>query len=334
MGIAAKTFSTGLPPIGVFAYNRPRHLRTCLEAIRRSEAYAASQYPLFIFCDAPKHAGHAAAVEETQLVAKQWPAAQVIVREHNQGFHNITEGIAFLCKTYGRAIIIEDDVMIAPDFLPFLTQALDRYQEDSRVFMISGFMYFDAHPLRPETFFLPSSFIWGWGTWERAWQQFSWGSEGWEAFLQSKKNRREFDCLGTAPFSKMLRKAMQGECNTWDIQWMYAIARAQGLCLYPSQTLTWNCGVGGGTHGNNSTHDQDPLRCSREHYIHGNLTVEDFLVPRLPEGNLFPQKTVLDRKAVRLLAIRFLKQRWREKKKFSLAIKIAYHWIIGHIMLR
>jgi hypothetical protein len=305
-----------MSPIGVFCYNRPRHLKLVLEALEASMKHLGQRLPLYIFCDGAKIEGDIK-VQKTRDVAKAHPHAQVILREKNYGFDNITDGISTLCQEYGKAIIIEDDVIVSPDFLPFMLAALERYEKDPKVFVISGFMYFQAQPQHPELFFLPQQFIWGWATWERAWKYYEKEPKGWQQTLANKKFKYLFDCLGSLKFSKMLEKTLTGQWNTWDIQWGFCQARAGGLTLFPSRSLVWNCGSGGGTHGNSSL-DADPDLCLREGYIHGNLTREDFKKPRLSVPYKWPDNVKADKKAMRTLALCFLKERLKKEKKMTL----------------
>ncbi|MFZ0565920.1 MAG: hypothetical protein WAM28_07030 [Chlamydiales bacterium] len=316
-----------LPPIGVFAHKRPAHLKRCLEAIVRSEGFLGKKLSITIFCDAAQEKRQQDAVEQTVEIARKFGRAELVVREKNYGFRNITEGISQLCDRSGRAIIIEDDCHIAPDFLPFMCNALERYQDDPRVFMISGFMYFGVQSNAQPTFFLNTPFIWGWGTWKRAWDKLDWDCTGWESFIQEKKNRYYLDCLGSYPFSKMLGKTLTGICNTWDARWMYTVAKEKGLTLYPHKSLVWNCGCGGGTHGKQEL-DMNPSLGERETYIHGDMARSEFDYPRLAPsvylGKAFPRKVALDKRSLRYLAIVFLKQRLRRGERKRLWLKFLW----------
>lgn len=302
-------------PIGVFAYNRPHHLKLCLEAIERSEKLLGRHLPTYIFCDYPKSEEQRLKVEETRKVAQDWGKANVVLREKNFGFRNITEGISFLCASYGQAIIIEDDIIIAPDFLPFMCTSLEKYADDPEVFMISGFIYFGM-PKNPRCFFLPEALIWGWATWQRAWKHYSWIPLGWESFIKDKKRKYLFDYFGSMKYSKMLELTMKGKLKTWDIQWSFIQFQHQGLCLCPSQSLIWNCGNGGGTHGSKEL-DNDPKKCLKEQYIHGDLSLEDFTEPRMFKGDIdetvFPKRRAVDKRAMRFLALIFLRERIKKE---------------------
>ena len=316
------------PPIAVFCYNRPHHLKACLEAIDNSLKHLKEKLPIYIFCDY----ADSDAVKLTRKIAHSYGSATVIERERNFGFHNIIEGISWLCNTYGRAIIIEDDILIAPDFLPFMVQGLDRYENNPRVFSISGFMYADAQPQNPQLFFQPFGFIWGWATWKRAWDQYDYNANGWREYLSNRRNKHRYNCFNSIKFSKHLEKTMTGKWNTWDCQWSYCIFRNNGLVLSPHLSLIWNCGCGGGVHGDaikNASIDMG----NKEVYIHGNMKREDFHKPRLQQPLTFPKEVSCSERSMRYLAVNFLKEylrhyrkkRWRAHFKIWIN-KVAAKW--------
>lgn len=318
-------------PIAVFGHKRPQHLKACLEAVRRSEALLGKELPLYIFCDAPRNDAETKDVKATVAVARDFGRGDVIVRPENFGFRNITDGISSLCDQYGRVIILEDDVLISPDFLPFMVSALEEYKDNPEVFMVSGFMYFSKRFRAPEAFFLNLGFIWGWATWSRAWKHYDYTPTGWESFVKDKQARYMYDSMGSMPFSASLRKTLTGQWKAWSPQWGYAMYRAGGVCLYPRRSLVWNCGCGGGTHGDAKL-DADPLSGKREYYIHGTMEYRDFTKPRLSEetykGECFPKKIKIDKKVLRQLAIIFLKERLsaqEKRKRWRLYLKLFFH---------
>lgn len=109
----------------------------------------------------------------------------------------------------------------------------------------------------------------------------------------------------------MLHKAVTGIWNTWDIQWFYTIFKREGLVLYPYRSLTWNCGCGGGTHGEQAL-DKSVELGKREYYMHGCETLEAFAKKRLSNRFEFPKKIQQDEKAMRYLGLTFLEERIRQ----------------------
>jgi hypothetical protein len=80
-------------------------------------------------------------------------------------------GVAEVLEEHGRAIVLEDDLVLSPHFLQYMNDGLDRYEDDARVASIHGYVYPVDGPL-PETFFLKGADCWGWATWSRAWSHF------------------------------------------------------------------------------------------------------------------------------------------------------------------
>src|SRR5688572_5038141 len=110
-----------LAPIIFFAYNRPDHTRQALEAL--SMADLADQSLLRIYIDGPKATASAetiAAIEQVKKVAneKKWCREVVVIAaEKNKGlFRSIVDGITDTVKTFGKVIVIEDDVVVSKGF--------------------------------------------------------------------------------------------------------------------------------------------------------------------------------------------------------------------------
>ena len=67
-----------------------------------------------------------------------------------------------------KCIVLEDDDVPSQAFFPFCKEMLDRYEHDSRVWMIAGFNTDEITPDVPTDYFFTSVFsIWGWASWRR-----------------------------------------------------------------------------------------------------------------------------------------------------------------------
>jgi hypothetical protein len=140
-------------------------------------------------------------------------------------------------------IVIEDDLIVAPQLLTWFNAGLDRFADESAVMQISGFA-FGGGPLRTRTagFLLPLTTSWGWATWKRAWDRFLPDADGWEALQSDQRMRRRFDLDGIYPYARMLERQMRGELDSWAIRWYWSVFRLHGLGLFPPQTLVLNAG--------------------------------------------------------------------------------------------
>jgi hypothetical protein len=236
-----------LAPIVLFVYNRPTHTLATLQALANNRF--AQQSTLYIFSDGPKRRWDRAAVEAVRKVIRQrqW-CGTVHVREKatNYGLANsVIDGISEVIDRHGRAIVVEDDLVTSPEFLPYLNRALNVYQDQPRVMQVSGYMYPIDVPLDLPGVFLPITSSWGWATWKRAWKQFDPTMAGANAVLSDTESRRRFDLDDSHPCSLLVRLQQEQRIDTWDIQWYLSVFRANGLVLYPSRSLVQNIGFDG-----------------------------------------------------------------------------------------
>lgn len=239
-------------PITVFCYRRPDHLRNTLESLIRCEGFAQS--PVIVYCDGPRNEGEVAAVEETRAVAKALLGdhAEYHFREKNAGLaRSIIEGVEDVVGRFGRVIVIEDDLELAPGFLTYMNLALERFADNDMVWQVSGYM-FDVPEFRSrsQALFLPMTVSWGWATWKRAWGRFDQSASGWERLEKVPSLRSRFNLDGAYDYSTMLKRQISGQLDSWAIRWYWTVFREGGLVLFPPSTLVHNHGLdGSGSHG-------------------------------------------------------------------------------------
>lgn len=239
-------------PIVIFAYRRPEHLRRMLSSLIQCEGFSGS--PIIVFGDGPRTAEEAPGVEATRRIARDMlgSAAEFHFSETNLGLsRSIIGGVSAATQRFGRAIVIEDDLLLAPDFLTYMNAALDRYADDPIVFQVSGYI-FDVPDLanRRDALFLPFTASWGWATWKRAWDRFDFAAVGWDRLLVDKSLRYRFDIDGTYGSSTMLVRQMTGGLDSWAVRWHWSALKNHAVTLFPPRTLVRNIGFDGtGSHG-------------------------------------------------------------------------------------
>ena len=216
----------------------------------------APQTDLYVFSDGGRDEASWAAVREVRAllheveeeVARTRTLNSMTIVERPVNYYlerNIIEGINEVFRNHETVIVLEDDIVTAPHFLQFMNDAFEMYRDDQRVMHVSGFTRIIPHP---SSYFTPFMAGWGWGTWRDRWQQhfrhFSSRAEALESLTPEQQEAIEYG--GVFPCLKDLNR----NPIPWDICWSIAIRRADGLCLYPSQTLVRNIGLTGGTHYN------------------------------------------------------------------------------------
>lgn len=233
-------------PILLFAYNRPDHLRHTLEALRQNPLAAESD--LFIYSDAPKtEADREAVARVRQLVhaVTGFKRVTVVEREDNWGLaRNIIDGVTAMTDRYGRVIVLEDDLLVAPHFLEFMNDALELYKDEPRVGHIQA-CDFTQDPSLPDTFLILWTGSWGWATWQRAWRHFNPNGQQLLDELLRRRLTRRFDFDGRYGYTRMLRRQIAGQNNSWAIRWNASLFLDGILSLNVGRSLVQNMGFDG-----------------------------------------------------------------------------------------
>ncbi|MEH1988899.1 hypothetical protein [Nostoc sp.] len=256
-------------PISLFVYKRPEHTRRAIESLMQCPEFYDS--PVYVFCDGIKKEEDRDKVVQTRELVHSLLNGKAKIIEHpkNQGLANsIISGVNQLCEIYGRVIVIEDDLVVAPEFLKFLNTALEKYKDEDLVMQVSGYM-FPVPELRNENeaLFLPFIYSWGWGTWQRAWNKFDPQSIGWEVLKTDINMRLRFNLDNNYGFFEMLNCQMSGEIDSWAVRWYWSVFKHNGYILYPPISYVTNIGLDGtGTHGSWYAN-----QCLKQIYQHKNL---------------------------------------------------------------
>jgi hypothetical protein len=239
-------------PIAVFIYNRPDHLRQTLTSLVSCDGFAES--PIVVFGDGPKENESLSQIEKARNVAREMlgDRADYIFSDKNKGLaHSIIEGISSLTVKFGRVIVIEDDLILTPNFLLFMNSALVFYESDEKVFQVSGHMFNIPSLLNSkEALLLPWTTTWGWATWDKKWSYFDPDAKGWESLLSDQQLRDRFNLNGAYDYTTMLQRQMKGNLDSWGIRWYWSVFKNNGLTVFPPSTLIENKGMDGfGSHG-------------------------------------------------------------------------------------
>ena len=260
-------------PIALFLYNRPAHARLVLESL--SQCRRLDECSLRIYCDGPKRGEDAESVAAARHVAREWAVrlnAEVIERDENFGLaRSVVDGVSELCDSRGRVIVVEDDFLLSTSFLDYMLSALDRYENESNVYQICGYMFPVRHTAEPDAFFLPLTTTWGWATWARAWKVFDWNAPQAKELLRDPDVRRRFNLNNAYPYAEMLERRLRNENDSWGILFWWAVFKAGGLVLHPRKSLVWNGGFDeSGTHcGDQAWSSQSLAELKDNSWSHG-----------------------------------------------------------------
>ncbi|GAB4132723.1 MAG: glycosyltransferase [Raineya sp.] len=239
--------SDTLAPIALFAYNRPWHLKQTIESLRNNPSSRKSV--LYCFSDAAKTSSEIENVNKVRAMLKNiegFHRVYVIEREKNWGLaRSIIEGVSEVMEKHQKVIVLEDDLLLAPNFLDFMNDCLCKYEKSSHVFSISAYLPpIKVNDLEEDVFLFPRCASWGWASWQDRWQKADWQVKDFENFMQDKRSRNMFE-KGGNDMTVMLLKQQKGIIQSWAIRWAYAHFQNKSFAIYPKYTKVKNIGIDG-----------------------------------------------------------------------------------------
>ena len=234
-------------PIALFVSNRLEATEAVLESL--SESDLADQSELTVFCDGPRSPEESDRVEHVRAIVREatgFKAVHIVERpEHVGHSRSVISGVTQVLEDRDALIVVEDDLILSPHFLPFMNEALTVYADEERVVSISGYSY----PYRgqgPQTFFLPGTHCWGWATWRRGWAIFEQDATKLLEEIVQRDLIYAFDAGGAEPLTQLLQRSVfeKGDIDSWVLRWIASAIANEKLTLYPGRSLVHNARLG------------------------------------------------------------------------------------------
>ena len=234
------------PPVVLFVYARPDHTRRTLEALAANDG--ARETDLIVYSDGFRGVGDAARVSSVRALVHGttgFRTVRVIERETNLGLaDNVIQGVGEAMAEFGRAIVLEDDIVTARGFLNFMCAGLETFEGTPDVWHVSGWVYdFEAEGLS-EYFLWPVMNCWGWASWADRWGHFERDPNRllreWDG-----RARRSFNLEGAHDFFEQVERNAVGRLKSWAVFWYATIFERGALCLSPARPYAQNIGLDG-----------------------------------------------------------------------------------------
>jgi len=240
-------------PIVVFVYNRLEDTIKTFESLKKADS--SKDTILYIFSDGPKEDNDKEVAKVRNYISNLYGFKRIILHQskENKGLaQSIIEGVSKVFEEYDSIIVLEDDLECSSDFITFMKKAIFQYQNDSRIWSISGYTPRIKIPSKysNDIFLTYRSSSWGWATWKDRWEKIDWTLEDFESFKKIKKNIKNFNISGSDMF-KMLELQKLDLIDSWAIRFCYNQFKRNMLTLYPIESKIRNIGIReGGTHSN------------------------------------------------------------------------------------
>ena len=257
---------TILSPIVLFVYNRPQHTQQTVEALQKNELSSESE--LFIFADGPKVNATEEQKEKIRQVREYihkisgFKSVTICTKETNNGLANsVIAGATEIINKFGKVIVLEDDLVTSKYFLKFMNKALDFFENDERIFSISGYNY------SSEILKIPSNYkkdiylsyrhgSTGWGTWKNRWSSVDWEVSDFKEFSENTESQQAFN-RGGADMSEMLKDQMEGKIDSWAIRFDYSMSKRNKFNVRPVKSLVKH--IGSDNTGTHSSKNDDKI---------------------------------------------------------------------------
>ena len=223
-------------PIVLFAFNRLEPLRRCVASLAANIEAADSDLIVYVDGARANKEGENNKVEAVRRYVDQitgFKSLETHFSNENRGLGpSLIAGINDVINRYGKVIIVEDDLLCSNNFLSFLNQGLDFYQDMKEVFSISGETVKVKAPLDYpfDNYFAPRAGCWGWATWKDRWEKVDWALEDWDSV---KKNHSKFNRWGGSDCFKLLDGWHSGKNKSWAIRFNYAQFLQGSTSVFP-----------------------------------------------------------------------------------------------------
>ena len=252
--------------LAIFCCDRPQHLKNLLKSLYPIQGINPES--VYFFCDFYRSTDRKNDWAETKQIIEQSIVSNggtPFFSQVNQGLaKSISSGVTKTLDTHDAVIVLEDDLILHPEFINFHLRALHEYYENSDVFQISGFTLKIKPPEVKSCYFLPSVATWGWSTWRRAWKDFQIAEVRKQIPKFNFQQRMDFDYWGAYSYSQMLESSLAGRNSSWGVLWNWYVYQNKGVVLYPPRSLVYNAGF-----------DGSGIHCGKRSSEHWQLCLED-----------------------------------------------------------
>lgn len=175
----------------ILFFNRPEYLRRLFDEVRK-----ARPSRLFLYQDGARNEKDVEKIEECRRIVEDIDWECDVHRKYqtrNYGCdpsNYISQKWAF--SIADKCIVFEDDDVPSQSFFPFCKEMLDRYENDERIVMVTGFNTDEVTRDVPYDYFFTSVFsIWGWASWRRVIDRW----DGEYKYLDDEYNMRQLQAL-------------------------------------------------------------------------------------------------------------------------------------------
>jgi hypothetical protein len=307
-------------PVLFIIFNRLNTTRQVFSVIRQVKPSR-----LFIAADGPRQTIEGE-MEKCQTVRQyvldniDWDCeTHSFFREENQGCGKaISEAITWFFGQVEQGIILEDDCVPSMSFFPFCGELLEKYKDNDLVYHITAHNPLGIIKSPYSYYFARIQHCWGWATWKRAWDKYSYDINELDDFIKKKKINRIFRRKCDRDYwLNMFKKIEKHGIDIWDYQWTYAILKNSGLCINPSKNLVSNIGFG-----------SDAIHTTDTNSIYNNQARYDIPIIKHPKNIRLDNSAIIKINKIDFGIDNWFKKKYkRNKQRFIKLLKLCRRFL-------
>jgi hypothetical protein len=230
-------------PIIIFCYRRK--IDKLINSLKKNKEAPYSN--LFIFSDGYKSNEDKKDVYDARKFIKKikgFKSIKIFYSNTNKGLAiSIINGVTSVVNDFGKAIVLEDDLVVSEYFLNFMNRALNFYKDNKDIWSISGYspplLYLKDY--KKEVYLSLRSSSWGWATWIDRWNKTDWVIKDFYNLRKDKDKIRKFNQGGNDMF-RMLELQHLGKIDSWAIRWCYSQFLNSTYSVVPKISMVQNIG--------------------------------------------------------------------------------------------
>ena len=236
-----------MSPICLFVYKRYQTTKLMLESLLRCPECAESD--LYVFMDEARNDDEAEQVEKVRALfdnLEGFKAIHPYPARMNKGMaKSVIDGVTTVLGMHDSVIVIEDDLVVSPDFLTFMNAAIETYRYREDIWSISGYTpdlpILKSRPAQ-DVFLVPRAQCWGWATWADRWETVDWKVGDFNFLARNRKRRKAFNRGGNDLF-RTLEMERRERIESWAVRWAYAASKRKKWTVNPMLSKVQNIGL-------------------------------------------------------------------------------------------
>lgn len=271
-------------PVCLFTYNRLQETRQTVEALLVN--FLAKETELFIFSDGPKNELNKSKVvllREYLKTITGFKSVEIIESSENKGLANsIIYGVSHILEKYEKVIVLEDDLITTPNFLNFMNDGLDFYEQDKKIQSISAYSL-SLKDKTQDVYFQTRPGSWGWATWKNRWNPEIFNKAAIKSVVMDNPViLKQFKQKCGNDISKMLNDNLLNKNDSWYVRWAFDHFLKNNYTVFPAYSYVQNIGFAReGTHCKGiNTHKSELVQENKRSSDFINFQVPDQQVTR------------------------------------------------------